>query len=87
MYIAIFIYTECKMEVLMHGGQVQGTSEAVMGMVVGRGQDGDQEWVEGLFHLIELISGKMLQSVEKSAESAVRLPVLVSWFLCLNVGP
>lgn len=58
-----------------------------MRMVVGRGQDGDQECVEGLFHLIELISGKMLQPVGKSAESAVRLVVLVSWFLCLNVGP
>ena len=54
---------------------------------MGRGQDGDQECVEGLFHLIELISGKMLQPVGKSAESAVRLVVLVSWFLCLNVGP
>lgn len=29
------------MEVLTHGVQVQGRSEAVMGMVVGRGQSGD----------------------------------------------
>lgn len=62
----------------MHGDQVQGRSEAVMRMVVGRGQDGDQECVEGLFHLIGSISGKMLQPVGKSAESAVRLVVLVS---------
>ena len=41
MYTAICIYIECQMEVLTHGGQVQGRSEAVMGMVVGRGQAGD----------------------------------------------
>ena len=67
----------------MHGGQVQGTSEAVMGMVVGRGQDGDQECVEGLFHLIELISGKMLQPVCSQA-TCVGFLVLVSECWTLN---
>ena len=53
----------------------------------GEGPGWGPSCVEGLLQLTELVSGKAWQPVGKSAESAVRLPVLVSWFLCLKVGP